>query len=330
MQQCEIQPGETLVSISIREKVSVVALRRLNKLYGNEIFPGQILSLRPIPAQRIASESCSAVDLFFEEKKGTSDLKSGDVADTVPSVVLDKTDSNSPALDVSNLVKGPTLVGNILDAKSAIATSAGEKLSAIRSLISSRRIQIEEPDTFSRDRSMSDASVASLSISYTEKKALYDKDELEKPPPTLLGNSNILTPEYAKKLRRYLPSMQQIENWRLLYSVLKDGADLNSFFRKTKNNKYTVIIVETINGEIFGGFSSKEWITSPNFCKYGSCLIYYISCLNSFIVLEHLSLLIFPHLPIVTIFCGTDGSGESFLFKFDSNKVVEHYPWAGK
>jgi hypothetical protein len=261
MQQCEIQPGETLVSISIREKVSVVALRRLNKLYGNEIFPGQILSLRPIPAQRIASESCSAVDLFFDEKK------SGDVTATVHSVVLEKTDSNLPALDISNSVKGPTLVGNILDAKSAIATSAGEKLSAIRSLMSSRRIQIEDPDTFGRDRSMSDASVASLSISYTEKKALCDKDELDRPPPILLGNSNILTPEYAKKLRRYLPSMQQIENWRLLYSVLKDGADLNSFFRKTKNNKYTVIIVETINGEIFGGFSSKEWITSPNFCK---------------------------------------------------------------
>lgn len=269
MQQCEIQPGETLVSISIREKVSVVALRRLNKLYGNEIFPGQILSLRPIPAQRIASESCSAVDLFFDAKRGTSDIKSCDVATTVPSVHLAKTDSHSPALDVSNSVKGPTLVGNILDAKSAIATSASEKLSAIRSLISTRRIQIEEPDNFNRERSTSDASVASLSISYTEKKALYDKDELEKPLPTLLGNSSILTPEYAKKLRRFLPSMQQIENWRLLYSVLKDGADLNSFFRKTKNNKYTVIIVETINGELFGGFSSKEWITSPNFCKSG-------------------------------------------------------------
>lgn len=258
MQQCEIQPGETLVSISIREKVSVVALRRLNKLYGNEIFPGQILSLRPIP---IASESSSA----------------SDVAATVPSIFLEKTDNHPPAIDVSNSVKGPTLVGNILDAKSAIATSASEKLSAIRSMISTRRIQIEEPDTFVRVRSMSDASVASLSISYTEKKALYDKDELEKPLPTLIGNSSILTPEYAKKLRRFLPSMQQIENWRLLYSVLKDGADLNSFYRKTKKNKYTVIIVQTFNGEIFGGFSSKEWITSPNFCKSGKCLICRVS-----------------------------------------------------
>ena len=288
MQQCEIQPGETLVSISIREKVSVVALRRLNKLYGNEIFPGQILSLRPIPAQRIASESCSAVDLFFDAKRGTSDIKSCDVATTVPSVHLAKTDSHPPAVDVSNSVKGPTLVGNILDAKSAIATSASEKLSAIRSLISTRRIQIEEPDNFNRERSTSDASVASLSISYTEKKALYDKDELEKPLPTLLGNSSILTPEYAKKLRRFLPSMQQIENWRLLYSVLKDGADLNSFFRKTKNNKYTVIIVETINGELFGGFSSKEWITSPNFCKSGCRLTCYVLYLNLSICVEHL------------------------------------------
>ena len=46
MQHCEVRAGETLTSISIREKVSVPALRRINKLYGNEIFPGQILSLQ--------------------------------------------------------------------------------------------------------------------------------------------------------------------------------------------------------------------------------------------------------------------------------------------
>lgn len=327
MQQCEIQPGETLVSISIREKVSVVALRRLNKLYGNEIFPGQILSLRPIP---IASESSSAADLLFDAAEVTSALKSRDVAATVPSNFLEKTDSHPPAIDVSNSVKGPTLVGNILDAKSAIATSASEKLSAIRSMISTRRIQIEEPDTFGRDRSMSDASVASLSISYTEKKALYDKDELEKPLPTLIGNSSILTPEYAKKLRRFLPSMQQIENWRLLYSVLKDGADLNSFFRKTKKNKYTVIIVETFNGEIFGGFSSKEWITSPNFCESGKCLICHVSYLNYLFAKNMCDSDCSSSSYRYQIFYVADGSGESFLFKFDSNKDVEHYPWAGE
>lgn len=282
MQQCEIQPGETLVSISIREKVSVVALRRLNKLYGNEIFPGQILSLRPSP-QRQVSESSPPIDLISDNKKNAIDLNTPDIfANDSLAAVPDNIDCHPPTLGISNSVKGSTLVGNILDAKSAIATSASGKLSAMRSLISTRRIPIEEPESFGRDRSLSDASVASLSISYNEKKALCEKDELEKPLPVLIGNGSILTAEYAKKLRRFLPSMQQVENWRLLYSVLKDGADLNSFFRKTKHNKYTVIIVETINGEIFGGFSSKEWMTSPSFCKSPNGLT--CSCIVSHIL----------------------------------------------
>lgn len=40
--------------------------------------------------------------------------------------------------------------------------------------------------------------------------------------------------------------------------------------------------------------------------------------------------MIVPHLPTVINFYVTDGSGESFLFKFDSNKDIEHYPWAGE
>ena len=76
----------------------------------------------------------------------------------------------------------------------------------------------------------------------------------------------------------------------MLYSVLNDGADLNSFYARVQGCKYTVLIVETINGEIFGGFNSSEWMISPNFY----------------------------------------GSGESFLFKFnEEDGSCDRYPWTG-
>lgn len=267
MQQCEVQPGETLVSISIREKVSVVVLRRLNKLYGNEIYAGQILSLRPIHSGHVAHKSC-------DEDSNT------DVAERVPYHNLDGTkesvdsgtsdskDGKAPVVESSGQVKSATLVENILDVRSSIASSASDKLSVIRSLMSSKKIPIDNSETPGRERTLSVASVASLSLSYPEKRALNNHDELESILPTLLGNRSILTVEQAKKLRQFLPSMQQIETWRLLYSVLNDGADLDSFFRKTKSHKYTLTIVKTMKGEMFGGFNSMEWVTSPNFCKF--------------------------------------------------------------
>ena len=200
MYQCEVQPGETLTSISVREKVSIAVLRRLNGLYGNQIYAGQILNLRaPRPKEEIK----------------VADFSSG----CDDSVSDDNTHSNNN--DSFNNSRG------------RIASIPG----------------------------------FTTSSSQIEKKRLYEKLPSESTPPILIGDRKILQLEQAEKLRRFLPSMQQIESWRLLYSVLNDGADFDTFFRRSRECKYTLIIVETMKGEIFGGFNSVEWTTSPNFCK---------------------------------------------------------------
>ena len=263
MLQCEVQPGETLVSISIREKVTVVGLRRLNKLYGNEIFPGQILNLRPKVADSrqvedstscARKDSCNRLAVEGSEMVPVDATLSKDIVFPVQS---------PPIAPVRNL----SFVENMLDVKSAIASTAGEKLSVMRSMMSSKKIPIDVPEIPARQRSSSAASVASLAISYSERKTAPSDEELDKVPPILIGKRSILTVDQAMKLRHFLPTMQQIESWKLIYSVLNDGADLDSFFRRTKNHKYTLIIVQTINGELFGGFNSMDWMTSPNFCE---------------------------------------------------------------
>jgi hypothetical protein len=258
MLQCEVQPGETLVSISIREKVPVVGLRRLNKLYGNEIFPGQILKLRSK-----VTDSGSIEDFTRQDSHNRVSLDGSEANNTA-------TDDNIVPTHTPPLapVRTSSFVDNMLDVKTAIATTAGEKLSVMRSMMSSKRIPIDVPEIPARQRSSSSASVASLSLSYGERKSAQSDEELDKVPPILIGKRNILTADQAMKLRRFLPTMQQIESWKLIYSVLNDGADLDSFFRRTKSHKYTLIIVQTINGELFGGFNSMEWMTSPNFCKF--------------------------------------------------------------
>lgn len=257
------------MSISIREKVPVVGLRRLNKLYGNEIFPGQLLKLRPKVADSCPiedSNSCTRKDSFNRIPVDGSDTTLLDAAANQDTSFAAQTPPLAP-------VRSLSFVENMLDVKSAIASTAGEKLSVMRSMLSSKKIPIDVPEIAARHRSSSAASVASLAISYGERKTAPSDEKLDKIPPILIGKSNILTVDQAMKLRRFLPTMQQIESWKLIYSVLNDGADLGSFFRRTKNHKYTLIIVQTINGELFGGFNSMEWMTSPNFCKSHRILI---------------------------------------------------------
>ena len=280
MQQCEVADGETLVSISIREKVSVTSLRRLNKLYGNEIFPGQILSLRISPK---TSEDSAARKLPVEPKfiemanfndftlRGVTDHRHGILSHVVtdnsgddPVTVVDTTTSDDRAAFPEKLSE---IAKNV---RSSVAFSFDTKQASMRSFVNSLKIPIVDNESYGRSRAPSASSVATLSVSFTDKK-LCKKENYNEMTPLLLGDSNILTEHHAKQLRAFLPSMQQIENWRLLYSVLNDGADLHSFFRKSKHHKYTILIARTINGEIFGGFNSVEWSkSSTNFCKYYS------------------------------------------------------------
>ena len=251
------------MSISIREKVPVVGLRRLNKLYGNEIFPGQILKLRlkvTDSGPMEDSTSCARKDSSARLTVDSSDETPLNADESIESISIAHAPPFAP-------VRSLSFVENMLDVKSAIASTAGEKLSVMRSMLSSKKIPIDVPEIPARNRSSSAASVASLAISFGERKTALSDEELDKIPPTLIGKKNILTVDQAMKLRKFLPTMQQIESWKLIYSVLNDGADLDSFFRRTKSHKYTLIIVQTINGELFGGFNSMEWMTSPNFCE---------------------------------------------------------------
>ena len=266
MQQCEVFSGETLVSISIREKVSVNALRRLNKLYGNEIFPGQILTLRVSPKipeipliSKIPNDlsSCELKITSSSSVRGVSDHQKGVSAENI-------SDDNRNA----RAIIPEKLSGIAKNVRLSIASSLDTKQASMRSLVNSIKVPIVDNGSSGRLRSSSAASIAALSVSFTDKKA-YQQNDNNSAPPLLLGDSGILTVHHAKQLRDFLPSMQQIENWRLLYSVLNDGADLQSFFRKSKNHKYTILIARTMNGEIFGGFNSVEWSkSSTNFCKY--------------------------------------------------------------
>jgi LysM repeat protein len=93
-------------------------------------------------------------------------------------------------------------------------------------------------------------------------------------PPSTIGISSILTVEQMIHLRLHFPLILRYDTWYLLYSVLKDGADLVSFFKLVKGSQYTLIVIETTDGEILGGFTSEEWGISKEFYGSGECFVY--------------------------------------------------------
>ena len=412
MEAIEVQRGETLVAISVRENVSVTTLRRINKLYGNDVYEGQILNLRSPPPKKPAAATATeevVVSLSqqpqpqsqpHEQAEETSPQTSSSARTEEPEVdvvvkprtvseparpdrsfasafrmaakALDSSSAPSSSL-LSASTRVPTSVfffgggggdGGASCSSSSNSSSGGNGNSngnsssrngfgAIGGLVSTGAGKLagalslaghghsSSSGSFGSNNSNHSSSsgssrswkgglashASSPTLSGTSERDADTRgraSSVEATPPVLIGEGKILRQDYAVKLRRLIPPRLQIENWRLLYSVLNDGADLTTFFRKAAGYKCTVLLVETICGEVFGGFNASEWGISPNFCASS---VAWPSCVHSF------SRLLTPPLSLFSLAsCNEpDGTGECFLFRFtdDEHSTCERFPWTG-
>lgn len=235
MEFCEVADGDNLVKISVREGVSVSTLKKLNRLWGNEIFPGQILRLKaPIS------------DFKIQEEK------------------------------------------------------------AVKALAPNQHFEIPGI-TESHDKMFPESTGSSLDADFSLEPAprCLESAELPFSMPSLIGNGRILQPEHVRQLSRRIPESLRTDDWKLLYSLLDNGADLTTFFKCVRRYQYSLLIIVTVDNEIFGGFVSGEWKVSPSFCKF---------MIISFTFSDDDS-----HSP--------DGRGESFIFKVEEDGNLAVYGW---
>jgi len=105
-------------------------------------------------------------------------------------------------------------------------------------------------------------------------------------------NTNILTHNQAMQLYMWLPSRYQLFTPTKLFSTEEDGRSFTRLWSKIDDYYPTIIIVKTINNEIFGTYCSASWATR----RRQASSTYF-------------------------------GTGETFLFRF--NPEGEKFPWVG-
>lgn len=79
---------------------------------------------------------------------------------------------------------------------------------------------------------------------------------------------HVLSPPLIDSLQVHLPFAKQGQNCWLKYSLVRDGADFNAFLKNTHDNEYTILAIETVEGEVFGSFTRSSWRLEPDY--YGS------------------------------------------------------------
>lgn len=81
---------------------------------------------------------------------------------------------------------------------------------------------------------------------------------------------HVMKPPMMDGLRMFLPFAVQQHNFWLKYSMIRDGASMRTLLHKVQSSPRTVLAIETMDGSVFGAFTSSTWRPhGPGF--YGSC-----------------------------------------------------------
>jgi hypothetical protein len=101
----------------------------------------------------------------------------------------------------------------------------------------------------------------------------FDDDQLENPGFKILGTSaddtsahpHVLSPPLIDAVTTFIPDHLQGQNLWLKYSLVRDGASLETFKQYARASKDTILAIETTKGDVFGCYTSVAWRTNPTF-----------------------------------------------------------------
>jgi TLD len=83
----------------------------------------------------------------------------------------------------------------------------------------------------------------------------------------LNAQPHVLSPPLMESLQQYLPYSKRGESYWLKYSLVRDGASMMTFLQHARGAAYSLLAIETLDGEVFGAFTTEPW--RKNWNTYG-------------------------------------------------------------
>lgn len=99
---------------------------------------------------------------------------------------------------------------------------------------------------------------------------------------TILGTSHddhdchphVLSPVQMDRFQPFLPDIKKGESFWLKYSLVRDGCTTISFLKQVRASPYTLLAIETVDGEVFGGFFGNAWTIQPSYFGMGNSFLW--------------------------------------------------------
>jgi hypothetical protein len=88
------------------------------------------------------------------------------------------------------------------------------------------------------------------------------------------AHPHVLSPPLMESLQNFFPYSISEDNFWMKYSLLRDGASMHSLLQHSRGAKYTIIAIETVDGEVFGSFTADSWRKGWNYFGSGESFLW--------------------------------------------------------
>ncbi|KAL3910303.1 MAG: hypothetical protein SGILL_007746 [Bacillariaceae sp.] len=85
---------------------------------------------------------------------------------------------------------------------------------------------------------------------------------------------HVLSPILMQSLQEHLPRSNRGESFWLKYSLVRDGASTISFLQHLRGSRHTMLVCETVDGDVFGFFGTQPWVVQPSYFGSGESFVW--------------------------------------------------------
>ena len=75
----------------------------------------------------------------------------------------------------------------------------------------------------------------------------------------ITAQPHVLSPPLMESLQSFLPIPKSQDNFWMKYSMVRNGSSLHSLMQHARGAKYSILALETTDGEVFGSFTTEPW-----------------------------------------------------------------------
>lgn len=85
---------------------------------------------------------------------------------------------------------------------------------------------------------------------------------------------HVLSPPLMESLQSFFPVSKTHDNYWMKYSMVRDGASLHTLMQRSRGARYSVLAIETMDGEVFGAFTTEAWRKTWNYFGSGESFLW--------------------------------------------------------